>query len=173
MNLTKEWVVRTVEYLRHLFPVSNETILALLSASPIMELRGGILAAKLLKYPMVPAVIICVLANLAPIPFVLLLARPFFRWMRRWKPLRRPVGWLRERIRKSHRHIQRYEMLGLIVLVALPLPGAGAWTGALVAAGMNLPLRRAFFAIVLGTVLAALIMTLLAYELPVLIAYLT
>ena len=133
----------------------------LVSMIPVVELRGGIpfgVASLGLPYP--AAFVAAVMGNLLPVPFIIVYIRRIFQWMRRRMP--RLDGMVDGLERKAHlkgRKVSRYKYLGLTIFVAIPLPGTGAWTGALVAAFLDMPLRRALPSIALGVVLAGCIMT--------------
>lgn len=130
------------------------------SMLPVVELRGGLPygIALGLDYPL--ALIAAVLGNMVPVPFIILYIRHVFQWLRRRSP------WWRRRIenleKKAHlkgRLVHKYRTLGLCILVAIPLPGTGAWTGALVAAVLDMRLKNAVPTIFLGVCIAASIMT--------------
>ena len=103
----------------------------------------------------------CVIANLLPVPFIILFLRKVLSWMQLLggKP-EKLAGWLIERGYKKSMIIKKYETLGLFLLVAIPLPGTGAWTGALVAALMGLRIKFALPAIGAGVAAAGVIVTL-------------
>ena len=131
-----------------------------ISMLPVVELRGGLPygIALGLDYPL--ALTAAVLGNMVPVPFIILYIRHIFRWLRKQSP------WWHERIealeRKAHlkgRLVRKYRTLGLCILVAIPLPGTGAWTGALVAAVLDMRLKSAVPTIFLGVCIAAGIMT--------------
>lgn len=145
--------------------ISREGICFIISLLPILELRGGLLAASLLQLDYPRALAICVLGNLLPIPFVLLGINQALRLMERLPLTAGVAGWVRRKAEKNKPQIQRYGFWGLTLFVGIPLPGTGAWTGALVAALLHMPLRRSVPAILLGIVMAAAIMSLLSYGL--------
>lgn len=132
---------------------------------PILELRGGLLAAgpALLDVPMWQAIPICFIGNLVPIPFILLLITKIFDWMKGTKKLKPLVEKLEHKAMNQSANIEKYEFWGLVAFVGIPLPGTGAWTGALIAALLGIRFRKAFPAIVLGLVVATVIMTILSY----------
>ena len=132
---------------------------------PILELRGGLLAAgpALLDVPMWQAIPICFIGNLVPIPFILLLITKIFDWMKGTKKLKPLVEKLEHKAMNQSANIEKYEFWGLVAFVGIPLPGTGAWTGALIAALLGIRFRKAFPAIVLGLVVATIIMTILSY----------
>ena len=132
----------------------------LLAMAPVSELRGAIpfgLAHDIPQALLYPS---CVLANLLPVPFVILFLRRILAWMqRKGGRLAAAAGWLEKRGRAKSARIKRSELLGLYLFVAIPLPGTGAWTGALIAALLDMPLRKSIPSIFLGVVTAGLIMT--------------
>ncbi|MDQ1255882.1 MAG: hypothetical protein QG656_476 [Candidatus Hydrogenedentes bacterium] len=110
--------------------VSLPLATVLLSASPILELRGALPFAILAGLPLWAAYPLAVVGNMLPIPFLIWLLGPATDLLRRWPRGDRFVEWLFARTRRQGERIERYEMWGLVLCVALPLPMAGAWTGA-------------------------------------------
>lgn len=145
--------------------VGKELIVFIVSMIPILELRGGILAAgpAFLDIDMWRAIPICIIGNIIPIPFILLLITKIFDWMKGTRKLKPLVDKLEKRAMSRSDQIEKYEFWGLLIFVGIPLPGTGAWTGALIAALLGIRFRKAFPAIVLGVCLAAFIMTVLSY----------
>ena len=145
--------------------IGKEFIAFIISMIPILELRGGLLAAgpAILDIPMWRAIPICVVGNLVPIPFILLLITKIFDWMKGTRKLKPIVEKLEKKAMSKSDQIEKYEFWGLVIFVGIPLPGTGAWTGALIAALLGIRFRKAFPAIVLGVCLAAFIMTVLSY----------
>lgn len=136
----------------------------LLSLMPVIELRGGILAAKLLHLEMLPAFFICFVGTILPTPFILLFINKIFDWMRNTR-LVKLVNRMEEKGRSKFDKINRYKTLGLLVFVAIPLPGTGAWTGSLAAALMKMDFKSAMVSVVGGTLVADIIMCVLSYGL--------
>ena len=132
---------------------------------PVIELRGAIpYGAGIAGLPIWQATLIAVLGNLLPVPFLVVFTRDIFSWIRKKSDQLNNIVQMMER--KADRNkdvVLRYEFWGLMILVAIPLPGTGAWTGALVAAMMDMQLKRAFPAIALGVVAAAFIVTWVTY----------
>ena len=145
--------------------VGKELILFIISMVPILELRGGLLAAgpAFLNIPMWRAIPICIVGNILPIPFILLLITKIFDWMKGTKRLKPVVEKLEKKAMSQSANIEKYEFWGLVAFVGIPLPGTGAWTGALIAALLGIRFRKAFPAIVIGVCLAACIMTIISY----------
>lgn len=132
----------------------------LMGMTPIVELRGAIPYGLAMGLSPTAAFIAAVVGNCIPAPFIILFVRKVFHWMRRTsKWLGETVDQLERRAAEKSDMVQKYALWGLVILVAIPLPGTGAWTGALVAALMDIRLRRAFPAILLGVVLAGIIVT--------------
>lgn len=145
--------------------VSKQFIVFVISMVPILELRGGLIAAgpAVLDVEKWQAIPICIIGNLIPIPFILLLITKIFDWMKGTKKLRPMVEKLEAKAMSKSKNIEKYEFWGLVAFVGIPLPGTGAWTGSLIAALLGIRFRKAFPAIVLGVLIAAVIMTILSY----------
>jgi uncharacterized membrane protein len=123
-------------------------------------LRAAIPLGVSLGLPHLTSALIAVAGNLVPAPFILLFARRVFVWMRKKSArLRRVAERLEQKARDNRDILYRGEVLGLIIFVALPLPGTGAWTGALIAAVLNLRLKVALPAIALGVLIAGVLVT--------------
>lgn len=149
-----------VENFKNIFP--PEVIIFLISTLPILELRGGILAASFLGIGWNKALVICILGNLAPVPFILIFIKKIFEWMKNTRFVKL-VHKLEEKAEKKSKYILKYRTLGLLIFVALPLPGAGAWTGALIAALMEMPFKSCLIAFIGGSIGAGIIMSILSY----------
>lgn len=121
---------------------------------PILELRGAIPLGLRLGLPPLAAYFAAVLGNLIPAPFIILLVRKVFSLLKKARVLHRPVQWLEQKAEEKGEVINKYRALGLILLVAIPLPGTGAWTGALAASFLNIRMRNALPEILLGLLIA-------------------
>ena len=126
---------------------------------PVLELRGAIPVGVAAGLPPLAACVIAVLGNMVPVPFILLLIRRIFDWLRGTRLLGPKIDWLERRAHLKGRVVRKYRLPGLIILVAIPLPGTGAWTGALVAALLDIRMGHAVPAIFLGVVIAGAIIT--------------
>ena len=155
-----------VETLVHIFSgvIPAELTVFALSLMPIIELRGGILAAKLLDMQLLPAFFICLVGTLIPTPFILLFINKIFDWMRGTRFVKL-VDRMEQKGRSKFEKINRYKTLGLMIFVAIPLPGTGAWTGSLAAALMKMDFKSAMLSVALGTLIADIIMCVLSYGL--------
>lgn len=145
--------------------VADEVIAFVISMVPVLELRGGMIAASLMGIPLIRAMVICALGNLLPVPFILLFITPVFSWLKKTKLFRPLVEKLERRAMSKADQVERYEFWGLVLFVGIPLPMTGAWTGSLIAAMLNLRFRKAFPAVILGIIMADLIMSIVSYGL--------
>lgn len=155
-----------VETLVHLFSqtIPAELTVFVLSLMPIIELRGGILASKLLDLQLLPAFLICLVGTLLPTPFILLFINKIFDWMRNTRFVKL-VDRLEAKGRSKFDKINKYKTIGLLIFVAIPLPGTGAWTGSLAAALMKMDFKSAMLSVALGTLTADVIMCVVSYGL--------
>lgn len=126
---------------------------------PVVELRGAIPLGVAAGLPPVVAAVTAMLGNLVPVPFILLLLRKVFRLLRRISWLGPKIDALEKRAHLKGRTVRKYRTLGLVLLVAIPLPGTGAWTGALVADVLDIRMRTALPAIAVGVVIAGCVIT--------------
>ncbi len=146
--------------------VGKEMIVFIISMIPILELRGALLVAgPLLGVPVSIAVPISIIGNIIPVPFILLLITPIFRWMKGTKLFRPMVEKLESKAMSKSDQIEKYEFWGLVLFVGIPLPGTGAWTGSLIAALLGIKFKKAFPAVILGILMATVIMCFISYVL--------
>ena len=138
--------------------ISREMVIFIISMIPILELRGGLLAASLLNISMVKAIPICILGNIIPIPFILLFIKQIFKWLKKTKIFRGLIIKMENRAMGKSDQIKRYEFLGLLLFVGIPLPGTGAWTGALIASLLEVDIKKSSIAILCGLFMASVIM---------------
>ncbi len=143
--------------------ISAKAVVFIISLFPILELRGGLIAASLLKVPLMQALPICIVGNILPIPFILLFIKQVFKVMKKTKLFRPLVEKLEARAMNRSDKIGRYEFIGLLLFVGIPLPGTGAWTGSLIAALLEIDLKKSSLAILCGIILAAVIMSIFSY----------
>ena len=147
------------------FKFGEELIIFIISMMPILELRGGLIAATLLGLKGVPSFIICLIGNIIPIPFILWLITPLFNRLKRTKMFSRLVDKLEKKAMSKKDQIEKLQYFGLMLFVGIPLPGTGAWTGCLIAALLNMNKKKAFVAALLGVLMAGVIMMILSYGL--------
>lgn len=146
-------------------PFGKELIVFLISLMPILELRGGLIAAALLGLNIVPAFIICIIGNLLPIPFILWFITPIFDKLKKTKHLSKFVNKIEKKALSKKDKIEKAEFWGLFFFVGIPLPGTGGWTGSLIASLINMDKKKAMLAITCGVLLAGLIVGSLSFGL--------
>ncbi|MBR6558913.1 MAG: small multi-drug export protein [Clostridia bacterium] len=132
---------------------------------PIIELRGAIPVGVAMELSMWINYLVCIVGNLIPVPFILILIRKILHYMHTCKvPLFRKVSdFIIRKAEKNKDKITKYATLGLFIFVALPLPGTGAWTGALVAAMLEMKFKNALISIILGVLTAGVVVTAISY----------
>ena len=136
----------------------------LVAMVPVVELRGAIPFGVVRGLNLWTAIIASMLGNLIPVPFIILFIRKIFAWMRAHMPkLDGLVIRMEKKAEKNRAAVEKYAFWGLVILVAIPMPGTGAWTGALVAAMMEIRLKRAFPAIAIGVAIAGVIVSVITY----------
>ena len=136
----------------------------IVSMVPVLELRGAIPIGVGLGLSHFEAMVVSMIGNMLPVPFIILFIRPIFKWMtRKSEKLGRLVTKLEARAEGKWDQVHKYQFFGLAVFVGIPLPGTGAWTGALIAAVMDMRLRTALPSIALGVVIAGLLVTGITY----------
>ena len=139
-------------------------VMFIISLMPILELRGGLIAASLMDAPMLPSFIVCFIGNIIPIPFILWFITAIFDFMKRKSPkLAKIVEKMELKADKQKDKIERLKYLGLGLFVGIPLPGTGAWTGCLIAALLGLDKKKSCLAAIIGVVMAGIIMLIFSY----------
>lgn len=134
------------------------------SMVPIIELRGAIPIATGMGLSPWIAIPVAIVGNLIPVPFIILFIKKIFAWMRKMSPkLNAVVDKMEAKAEKNKEKVLKYAFWGLAIFVAIPLPGTGAWTGALVAAMLDMPLKKAFPSIILGVLGAGIIISFVSY----------
>lgn len=141
----------------------KEIIVFIISMLPILELRGGLIAASLLDINPITSFIVCFLGNILPIPFILWFITPLFTKLKKTKLFSGMVNKLENKALSKKDQIEKYEFWGLLLFVGIPLPGTGAWTGCLIAALLDMNKKKSFLAAILGVLLAGVIMMILSF----------
>lgn len=144
----------------------DELVCFVVSMIPVIELRGGLIVAAIKGIPLFKAIAVCIAGNLVPIPFILFLITPIFAWLKKTKLFRPIVEKLEKKSMGKSEKIQKYEFVGLMLFVGIPLPGTGAWTGSLIASLLEIKVKKAFPAICLGLIMATIIMCFITYGIP-------
>lgn len=132
----------------------------LLSMIPIIELRGAIPVGIAAGLDALPTFVVAIIGNILPVPFLILFSKRILTWLAGWKRIGPFFQKIIDRAEKRKNSLGKYELLGLMLFVGIPLPGTGAWTGSLIAALLQLRVRNAFFAIAFGVVIAGIVMSL-------------
>lgn len=143
----------------------REILVFVISLMPILELRGGLLAAALLGLDPLPSYIISIIGNVLPVPFILLLITKVLAWMRnsKVKLFNKIANWLDGKVEKHKGQIEKYGYWGVVLFVGIPLPGTGAWTGTLIASVLNMDKKKTFLAVMAGLIMASIIMMILSF----------
>lgn len=144
---------------------AGEFLLSMLvSMVPVVELRGGIPFGVAAGLPVWLACLAAMIGNVIPVPFIIVYIRRVFKWLRKYIPwLNGFIDRMEQKADQKGSTIRRYQCLGLMLLVAIPLPGTGAWTGALVAAFLDLRLKKAMPWIALGVLVAGVVVSVVTY----------
>lgn len=145
--------------------ISREAVVFIISLLPILECRGGLLAASLLKVPLQTAIPLCVAGNILPIPFILLFIKKVLEWMKGIRIFRGFALWLENKAQKRSGAVEASEFWGLVFFVGIPLPGTGAWTGSLIASLLELDIKKAVVCELIGVIMATIIMSIVSYGL--------
>ncbi len=141
----------------------KQLIVFIISLMPILELRGGLIAASLLKLDPWQSYIISIIGNVLPIPFILWFIKKIINWMKTKKCFQKVTNWLDKKVGKNRSSIEKYGFWGLVLFVGIPLPGTGAWTGSLIASLLDMDKKKSFLAILLGVFMASIIMMLVSF----------
>ena len=146
--------------------VPAELVVFIISLFPILECRGGMIAASLLGVDYLVALPISIIGNLLPIPFIFLFIEKIFNLMKKTKHLGKLVNKIEAKAMKQSAKVTKYKRWGLVLFVGIPLPGTGAWTGALIAVLLKLNLKDSIINILVGVVMAMAIMSFVTYGIP-------
>ena len=141
----------------------KEILVFIISLMPILELRGGLLAAALLNLSPLKSYIICIIGNILHVPLILLLINKILSWMRNSKHFNKIANWLDKKVEKHKGQIEKYGYLGIVLFVGIPLPGTGAWTGSLIASALEMNKKKTFIAVCVGVIMASIIMMILSF----------
>ena len=144
--------------------MKNFLWIVLVSMVPMIELRASIPMGCGLGLPAWQVYVAAVVGNMLPVPFIVLFIRRIFAFLRKhWKKLGGLVDRIEARAMKKSGRVRQFEILGLMLFVAIPLPGTGAWTGSLIAALLDIRLKRSIPTIFLGVLIAGAIVTAVSY----------
>ena len=161
--MTESIVASITNGLTNVIPA--EVIIFIVSLMPVLELRGGLIAASMLKVNWLRAFPICIIGNLLPLPFILLFIDKIFAVLKRTQ-LKKMVEHFEKKASAKSESIAKHRKLALFMFVAIPFPGTGGWTGALVAFTLRMKLKDALPPIILGVLAAGIIMSIISYSIP-------
>ncbi len=148
------------------YHLSSELTVFIISMLPLIELRGGIVASAIMNMPIIKAFIICYIGNILPIPFILFFIKKVFAILKKFSWGEKLVTFFEEKALKKSESVKKKQMMGLFLFVAIPLPGTGAWTGALIASLLEMPIKKSLFTIGMGVFCAGIIMIAISYFIP-------
>ena len=138
-------------------------IVFIISLMPILELRGGLLAASLLDLDPLPSYVVCMIGNLIPIPLILWFLDYVFDFMKKHNILKKFVLFCERKGNDKKGSIEKYGFWGLVLFVGIPLPGTGAWTGCLIATLLRMDKKKSLLAAILGVIMASIIMMIISF----------
>lgn len=144
--------------------IKEELIVMLVAATPISELRGAIPLGISMGFSPLHSTLLSIIGNCIPVPFLLLLLRPIFSALEDVKIIGNIIRWVKNRTLKKSKNIIKYSVLGLFILVAIPIPSTGAYTGCVAATLFNIRFKYAFSAIILGVITAGIIVLFLSHQ---------
>lgn len=133
------------------------------SMAPVIELRGSIPLAAGFGFPWYLSIIISIIGNYLPVPFILIFIRKILVWMKKFKLTAKAAVWIEKKGHKGSAKVMKYASVGLMLFVAVPFPGTGAWTGSVVAALLDMRLKYSLPSIFFGVVIAGVIVTCISY----------
>lgn len=163
VNMNKR-EVKTMEIFSGLLQtVPKEIAVIGVAAMPVLELRASIPLGIAFSMDWRIVYILSILGNLLPVPFIIKYMRPVFSFLRKTKYFEKLIHWLEKRTMKKAETVMKYSALGLFLVVAIPLPGTGAWTGSMVAALLDMRMKYAMSAISLGVVAAGVVVTCICF----------
>lgn len=144
-------------------PFAKEILIFFISMLPLLELRGGILAAALLDMGGLKSFIICVIANIIVIPIALFLLELIFKLLKKINIFNKIITKFENKCLSKREQLDKYGYLGLVLFVGIPLPGTGAWTGCFLASLLGMDKKKSFIAAAIGVFMAAIIMQFLSF----------
>ena len=156
----RDTMTALVEFIKNSFSAEWATLF--ISMLPIVELRGGIPFGIAMGLDWYTAMFIGVLGNMIPVPFIIWFIRPVLNFLRRRKCFAKLVAWQERKMKKHSASVAKYSALGLFLFVAIPLPGTGAWTGAMVSDFLDMKMSHSLISICAGVIVAAALVTVAA-----------
>ena len=157
---------KMIDWFRNTFSwMSKEVLVFIISMVPILECRGGVIAAKLMEVDILTEIPLCIIGNLIPVPFILWFITPIFNWLKKTKLFRGLVEKIEKKAEGKTDKLENGAFWALVLFVGIPLPGTGAWTGSLIASMLNMKFKKAFPAVIIGVIMATVIMSAVFYGL--------
>lgn len=145
--------------------LKNEILVMMVAAMPISELRGAIPLGISLGLSPIHSTIISILGNMAIVPILLKILVPVMNYLEKTIIFSKTIGWVKERtLKRTRSTIKKYSLLGLFILVAIPIPTTGAWTGCIAASLLKLDYKGSLFVILSGVFIAGLIVSTISYQ---------
>ncbi|MEA5026884.1 MAG: small multi-drug export protein [Erysipelotrichaceae bacterium] len=141
----------------------KEFALFMISMIPLIEERGAIIYGAAIGMPWYQVLPICIVANMIPVPFVLIFGMKLIKYLKTTKLLGGFFTKYEAKLMERSANVDRYSLIALALFVGIPLPGTGAWSGSLIATILNIDFKKAVFAIFIGVLIAGIIMTLGSY----------
>ena len=142
--------------------LNKDVVVFIISMLPLLELRGGLLAASILNVSFLPGYILSILGNVLPIPFLLLFLEKILNWLGKFKSTKKIVNKFEKKVLSKKDQIDKYGYIALMLFVGIPLPGTGAWTGTLAASLLNMDFKKSTLSVMGGVILAGIIMGILS-----------
>lgn len=143
--------------------LGNEFALFVISMIPLIEERGAIIFGASIGMPWYKVLPICIVSNMVPVPFILFFGLKLVRWLKTTKLFGKFFTKYEEKLQAKSATVDKYSFLALVLLVGVPIPGTGAWSGSLISTLLNVEKKRAFLAVLVGVIMCGIIVTLAAY----------
>lgn len=162
-KLTENLVNRLSSLL--ILPFGKQLIVFIISLMPVLESRGGLIAASLIKLDIIQSVIIAFIGNIIPLIIIILAFDKLYAFMRksRFKFLNSVASYVDNKIAKHKASIEKYDFWGLALFVGIPFPGTGAWTGCIIASVLQMDKKKAIVSSIIGVIIATSIMTVFSF----------
>lgn len=145
--------------------IKDEITVMIVAAMPLVELRGAIPLGISLGLKPLESTILSIIGNIVPIPFLLKILEPTMNYLESTIIFSKTIRWIKKRtLKKSRDKIQKYSLLGLFLLVAIPIPTTGAWTGCIAASLLKLDFKDALITIISGVIVAGIVVLSLSYK---------
>lgn len=148
-----------------ILPFGKQLIVFIISLMPVLESRGGLIAASLIKLDIIQSVIIAFIGNIIPLIIIILAFDKLYAFMRksRFKFLNSVASYVDNKIAKHKASIEKYDFWGLALFVGIPFPGTGAWTGCIIASVLQMDKKKALVSSIIGVIIATSIMTIFSF----------